>query len=108
MQKRTIPAIFRPGSLPEATAWGGGVPASRGGASSADGAAPVTSSSSDTSKTWLNFTSLSRSGTLASVSHLLTDCRDTSSASARSPWDRCFSARRRLMLVPRLMTGPPL
>ena len=67
MQKRMVPAIFRPGIRWETmTRWDG---ASTFGW----GSAPITSSSSVTSKTWLSFTSLSRSGTLESVSHLLTD-----------------------------------
>ena len=37
--------------------------------------------------------SLSSSGTDWPVSHLLTDCRDTSSLSASSPWDRFCPVR---------------
>ena len=80
MQKRRIPAIFRPGI--DGDTMTGGV------STFSWGSAPITSSSSVTSKTRLSFTSLSRSGTLEFVSHWLTDWRLTSSASARSPWDR--------------------
>ncbi|CAN4012648.1 4Fe-4S ferredoxin-type domain-containing protein, partial [Dysosmobacter welbionis] len=41
------------------------------------GTSPFTSSSRDTPNTPLSFTNFSKSGTLASFSHLLTDCRDT-------------------------------
>ena len=77
MQKRMIPAIFRPGI--DGDTMTGGV------STFSWGSAPVTSSSSVTRKSWLSFISLSRSGTLESVSHLLTDWRLTSSTSARSP-----------------------
>ena len=51
---------------------------------------PFTSSSSVTPNSSASRRSLSNSGMLASVSHLLTDWRLTSSASARSPCDRFF------------------
>ena len=64
---------------------------------------PFTSSSSVTPNSSASRRSLSSSGMLASVSHLLTDWRLTSSASARSPCDRFFCARSRAMFCPRVI-----
>ena len=61
---------------------------------------PFTSSSSVTPNNSASRRSLSNSGMLASVSHLLTDWRLTSSASARSPCDRFFCARSRAIFCP--------
>ena len=94
MHSRMIAAIFCP-----CICRGSGT----GDGTGSGSVSPVTNSSSVTPNNWLSFTSLSSSGTLASVSHLLMDWRDTPRASARSPWESFFSARRRLMVVPRLI-----
>ena len=50
--------------------------------------------------------SLSSSGTDWPVSHLLTDCRDTSSRSARSPWDSFCRVRSSRILSANVMGAP--
>ena len=110
---KTIWMIFPADSLVRASGGGaGGLDATgpvsetgsgTGSGSGSGGALPVTSSSMLTWKISLSRTILSSSGVDASVSHLDTDWRETSRASARSSWDQPRAVRYCKMCSPNVM-----